>query len=84
MQLNSNALIFETQRRLTRGWKRNESVGAIEAIEDAWRAWIYSVRNRAQFGANSFGLIALAVIFNVLNDLALAESAAKPVEEPEP
>lgn len=80
MQLNSNSLAYETRRQLTKGWKRTESLGAIVAIEEAWRAWIFSVRNRMQFGANSFGLIALAIIFDVLNDLALAESAAKPVE----
>jgi len=33
-----------------------------------------------QFAANTFGLIALAIVFEGLNDLALAESAAKPVE----
>lgn len=80
MQLNSNALASETRRQLTKGWKRSETLGATKAIEEAWRAWNYSVRNRMQFGANAFGLIALAIIFDVLNDLALAESAAKPVE----
>jgi hypothetical protein len=82
MQLNSTSLVNETRRRLTKGWKRTENLGAIEAVENAWRAWVYSVRNRMQFGASSFGLIALAIIFDVLNDLALAESAAKPVEQP--
>jgi len=80
MKLNSTALANETRRQLTKGWERSRDLGAIEAIEEAWRAWIYSVRNRMQFGANSFGLIALALIFDVLNDLALAESAAKPME----
>ena len=41
---------------------------------------MFSVRNRMQFAANTFGLIALAIIFDGLNDLALAESAEKPVE----
>ena len=80
MQLNSSALVRETRRRLTPRWKRSENVGTIEAIETAWRAWMFSVRNRMQFAANTFGLIALAIIFDGLNDLALAESAAKPVE----
>jgi len=35
-----------------------------------------------QFAANTFGLITLAIIFDGLNDLALAEAAAKPVEQP--
>ena len=80
MKLNSSALIRETRRRLAPDWKRSENIGTIQAIEWGWRAWIFSVRNRMQFAANSFGLIALAVIFDGLNDLALAESTAQPVE----
>ena len=82
MQLNSGALAYETRRQLTQGWKRKENLGAIEAISMAWRAWIFSVRNRMQFAANTFGLLALAVIFDVLDDLASAESTAKPEEAP--
>ncbi|KAF9651464.1 RdRP-domain-containing protein, partial [Thelephora ganbajun] len=70
MNLNSSALVHETRRRLTQGWKRSENIGMIEAMKKAWRAWMYSVRNRMQFGANTFGLIALAIIFDGLNDLA--------------
>ena len=46
----------------------------------AWRAWVFSVRNRIQFAASSFGLIGLGIVFEGLNDLAVAESAEKPVE----
>ena len=81
MQLNTSALVHETRRRLTPGWKRSENVGTIVAIERAWRAWVFSVTNRMQFAANTFGLIALAIIFDGLNELTLAESAAKPVEQ---
>jgi di/tricarboxylate transporter len=81
MQLNSTVLAHETRRQLTKGWKRTERLvvidAAIEAMKWAWRAWIYSVRNRTQFAASTFGLIALAVIFDALNDLASAESAEK-------
>jgi len=83
MQLNSSALSHETRRRLTPGWKRPEDIGRINAIETAWSAWIFSVRNRMQFAANTFGLIALAIIFDGLNDIAsAAESVAEPVVEP--
>jgi len=80
MQLNSSALVHETRRRLTSGWKRSENIGTIDAIKKAWRAWLFSIRNRMQFAANTFGLIALAIVFEGLNDLASAESAAEPVE----
>jgi len=80
MQLNSSALVHETRRQLTPGWKRFENIGTVDAIKRAWRAWMFSVRNRMQFAANTFGSIALAIIFEGLNDLALAEAAAEPVE----
>lgn len=81
MQTNSSALVQETRRRLAPNWKRSENVGTIEAVKMAWRAWMFSVGNRMQFAANTFGLIALGIIFEGLNDLALGESATKPVEE---
>ena len=77
MQLNSSALTHETRRRLTPGWKRSENLGTVEAIRRAWVAWVFSVRNRMQFAANTFGMIALNIIFDALNDLALAEAEAK-------
>ena len=80
MQLNSSALAYETRRRLTPGWKRSENLGTVEAIKRAWVAWMFSVRNRMQFAANTFGMIALAMIFEGLNDIALAKSQAIPVE----
>lgn len=82
MQTNSSALVQETRRRLAPNWKRSENVGTIGAIKMAWRAWMFSVGNRTQFAASTFGLIALAIVFEGLNDLALAESTAKPVEAP--
>ena len=77
MQLNSSALAHETRRRLTPGWKRSEKLGTVEAIKRAWVAWIFSVRNRMQFAANTFGMLALNIIFDGLNDLALADAEAK-------
>ncbi|KAH9843166.1 RdRP-domain-containing protein [Rhodofomes roseus] len=35
-------------------------------LSQAWLAWDFSARNKAAFGANTFGLIALRVIFNTL------------------
>ena len=80
MQLNSSALARETRRRLTPGWKRSENLETVEAIKRGWVAWMFSVRNKMQFAANTFGMIALAIIFEGLNDLTLAESQAIPVE----
>jgi RNA-dependent RNA polymerase len=38
-------------------------------LAKAWRAWDLSVRNKTEFGAGSFGLIALGVIFDCLDRL---------------
>ena len=80
MNLNTGALVQETRRRLAPEWKRSEKIGTMDAIKWGWRAWMFSVRNRMQFAANTFGLIALVMVFEGLNDLALVESEAKPVE----
>lgn len=80
MQLNTTALVQETRRRLAPGWRRSENIGTIGAIEQGWRAWIFSVMNRMQFAGNTFGLIALTMVVEGLNDLASPEPEAKPVE----
>jgi|ERR1700722_51686 RNA-dependent RNA polymerase len=37
------------------------------ALERAWCAWDFSLRKNGEFGSNSFGLIALGVILNLLD-----------------
>ncbi len=41
----------------------------ISGLERAWRAWNFSIYERGEFAAYSFGLIALSTIFNCLNEL---------------
>lgn len=73
MRLNSSSLMHETKRQLKKDWKDNN--GAEKALAFAWRAWLYSTRNRSQFGANSFGLVALGLIFETLEALEETESS---------
>jgi len=80
MQLNSTALVRETRRQLAPELKRSENIGTVNAIKRGWIAWMFSVRNRMQFAANSFGLLALATVFDGLDDLASAADQAKHVE----
>jgi RNA-dependent RNA polymerase len=68
MRLNASSLVYETRRQLTSEW--NDGVGAEKALRFAWKAWKYSAENSAQFGANSFGLVALGVIFDALDALS--------------
>jgi len=46
--------------------------GRVRLLELAWRVWNFSVYKREEFGANSFGLIALSVIFDCLDRLELS------------
>jgi hypothetical protein len=59
------SLVYETRRQLTAEW--NGGVGAEKALGFAWNVWEYTIKNSAQFGANSFGLITLGVIFDALD-----------------
>lgn len=72
MRLNASSLFHETKRRLTKDWE--EGVGAEKALAIAWSAWQHSATNRSQFGANSFGLVALSVIFDALEALATIQA----------
>jgi len=65
MRLNASSLVNETRRQLTAEW--DDGVGAEKALGFAWKAWKYSLENHAQFGANSFGVVALGVIFDALD-----------------
>jgi RNA-dependent RNA polymerase len=73
MKLNASSLVHETRRQLTAEW--NDGVGAEKALGSAWTAWEYSVENRVQFGANSFGLVALGVIFDALDAITKSKEA---------
>ena len=42
----------------------------VQMLEVAWKAWNFSIHKREEFGANSFGLIALSMIFEYLDELA--------------
>jgi len=48
---------------------KDEGTSIIQALELAWQAWKFSVHKREEFAANSFGIIALSIIFDCFNDL---------------
>jgi RNA-dependent RNA polymerase len=49
--------------------KVESPLGRVRLLELGWKAWNFSVYKREEFGANSFGLIALSVIFDCLDRL---------------
>lgn len=66
MRLNSTVLVQNIRAKMFQ-WRENPSEGDLRyGLLQAWRAWDFGMRNRATFGANSFALVALGVIFDVL------------------
>ncbi|KAH9952081.1 RdRP-domain-containing protein [Amylocystis lapponica] len=69
MRLHSKILVEDIQQKL---FSRSETptMGELRyGLTQAWHAWDFSTRNKTIFGASSFGLIALGVIFNTLERL---------------
>lgn len=66
MRTHVQVLVQFTQRELVGGLE-NASPDKIRiGLVKAWAAWDFSLRHGAEFGANSFGLVALGVVFDCL------------------
>jgi RNA-dependent RNA polymerase len=67
MRLHASTLVKYVQRNLI------ESLGdvfeLIAGLQFAWSAWGFSLYRRTDFGANSFGLIALGTVIDCLDEL---------------
>ena len=70
MRLHASALVKDVQRHLIESIETNISE-LIAGLQLAWSAWDLSLRRRNEFGANSFGLIALGVVFDCLDAIEL-------------
>lgn len=62
MRTHSANLVRNVQHDLDPDPKHN-----VDGLRRAWCAWNYSVRHQDQFGANSFGLIALGIVLECLD-----------------
>ena len=70
MRLHASTLVKDVQRNLIENL--GETVPVFELIAGlqlAWSAWGFSLRCRTEFGANSFGLIALGTVIDCLDEL---------------
>ncbi|KAI0094073.1 RdRP-domain-containing protein [Irpex rosettiformis] len=66
MRLHAAVLVDNTRKKLWE-WKEEPTEGELRfGLVQAWRAWDFGMRNRGIFGANSFALVALGVICNIL------------------
>lgn len=68
MRTHTEALVKDVQKDF-----QGKSIDTIDqqltALKHAWRAWEYSQKFNNRYGANSFGFIALGVIFDCLEAL---------------
>jgi RNA-dependent RNA polymerase len=71
MLVHSSALVRDIQRKLLPVERIQDAAACqlADGLRRAWRAWDFSLRNSDKFGGNSFGLIALAIIFDCLQEL---------------
>lgn len=70
MRENVGELVHQVRRKLLPSDDLTPSEEILrENLQSAWTAWGLSVQNTDLYGANSFGLIALGVVFDVLHKL---------------
>ncbi|KAF8893574.1 RNA dependent RNA polymerase-domain-containing protein [Infundibulicybe gibba] len=69
IRLQANTLVRYIQGELLEKVEDPSPEIIREGLEHAWEAWILSKRRGNEFGAQSFGLIALGVVFDCLNSL---------------
>jgi RNA-dependent RNA polymerase len=69
MRLHASTLARDIQRELAEDLDKATQDQLVAGLMNAWYAWGYSLRRGNEFGANSFGLIALGVIFDCLEKL---------------
>lgn len=71
MRLHASTLVKDVRRNLINSLKDVTISELIAGLQFAWSAWDLSLRRRNEFGANSFGLIALGTVFNCLDEIEL-------------
>jgi RNA-dependent RNA polymerase len=69
MRTHSQVLVQEVQRGFMNNLDNAPAEQIQKGLTKAWNAWDFSLRHSKNFGANSFGLIALGIIFDCLEKL---------------
>ncbi|KAG5645067.1 hypothetical protein DXG03_007157 [Asterophora parasitica] len=81
MRLHASTLARDVQRELIEDVHGASQEELVIGIRNAWEAWGYSKRLNYAFGASSFGLIALGVIFDCLDNHPKEEEESGPEDE---
>ena len=76
MRLHASTLVRDVQRQFVESFGTADHFQLTYGLEKAWQGWTLSQRCGDTFGANSFGLISLGVVFDCLDKLGAA-----PVED---
>lgn len=69
MRLHAASLTREVQQELFDETGTPSDQDIVVGLERAWAAWSYGMQHRHEFGANSFGLLALATMLNCMERL---------------
>jgi RNA-dependent RNA polymerase len=69
MRTHTSVIVQDVQRELLDEITECSPTELVLGLEKAWTAWDFSLRCNAIRGANSFGLIALGVVFDCLEKL---------------
>lgn len=69
MRLHAGTLVRDVQRDFLETFDDAGHDEMLAGLQRAWRAWYFSQTKGNEFGASSFGLIALGVIFDCLDRL---------------
>ena len=70
MRLHAQTLARDIQLELAEVLNEASRDQLVAGLQNAWHAWGYSLSRGNEFGAHSFGLIALGVIFDCLEKLS--------------
>lgn len=69
MRLHASTLVRDIRRNIVEDLATASQGEIIRGLEIAWQAWDFSLRNKNVFGGQSFGLVALGLIFDFLEKL---------------
>lgn len=69
MRTHTGTLVWDVQHGLLENPDTKSTSELVHGLSLAWNAWDLSLRRQNDFGANSFGLIALSTIFDCLKAL---------------
>ncbi|KAF9481150.1 RdRP-domain-containing protein [Pholiota conissans] len=69
MRVHSRTLVDDIRNKLVGNLSKHSVADVLQSLELAWGAWDLSLRSSKEFGAQSFGIVALKAVFDCLDYL---------------